>query len=100
MKEYITYRIINKDGNSIGKQDFYTSLGKASYGSRHVCSYYLDEHVKIVKIKVIEEIVEEFPINITSTKTFPNGTDPNRKYVETYNFDKKEEEKSTGIIFK
>lgn len=70
MKEYYAYRIINNKGRSIGKQDFYSSLGKAKCGANHIWYGMLTPDSKIIKIKITEEVVEEFKIKLTKENEY------------------------------
>ena len=64
MRTFKAYQVINSKGESIGKQDYYSSLAKAKCGCRHI-EWRLDPGSKIIEIEVVESDISEIQIDLS-----------------------------------
>ena len=63
MNKEIVYKIVDISGNSIGKQEYYSSLKSAKSGCRH--TWRLAPGCKIIKVELTETILSEVGLNLT-----------------------------------
>ena len=72
--KYKAFQIQDKNGKSIGKQEYYTTLGKAKCGARHIWSSMLKPGCKIVELEVSEKplSIVEILVKTTQEKNYRN----------------------------
>ena len=104
MNKYKVFKIVDSQGSSVGKQEYYTTLGKAKCGARH-CIWRLDPGSKIIELEVSEVPISEVEI-IMKTERKKNWTgefyndNTISGFSDQENTNKKEEVPSTEkIIF-